>query len=88
MYQLGIATNQLTLWFIILVVILVLLIIFIFFGVSAFSVGGTFSSVVNSSLPVGAGVGVSRKTPLPTDSNSFTKRIRSVVDKILVVPPQ
>ena len=41
-----------------LIVILLLLFVFIFLGISAFSVGGTFGSIINSIFPVLAGVGV------------------------------
>lgn len=41
-------------------IIMLLLIIFIFLGIAAFSLGGSFGAVVNSIIPVGGGLGVSR----------------------------
>jgi hypothetical protein len=87
MSKLGIATTQLTNLFLLLALILILLFIFIFFGINAFSVGGTFSSVINGALPVGAGVGVSQKAPVNSGPNGLTARIKSIVEQILTQGP-
>lgn len=57
----GLSTENLVIIFTTLLIILLLLFVFIFLGIAAFSVGGTFGSVINSIFPVLAGVGVSRK---------------------------
>ena len=88
MTKLGIATGQLTLMFIGMAIFLILLFIFIFFGINAFSVGGTFSSVINGALPVGAGLGVSQKKPDLPESNGLVARIKKVVENILNVNPK
>jgi hypothetical protein len=53
MYALGLSTQQLIMLFIFLLFILVLLFAFIFLGISAFAMGGTFGSIVNSLMPIG-----------------------------------
>ena len=58
---LGLSTTQLILIFVSLLVILILLFVFIFLGINAFAIGGTFGSIINSLLPVGAGLTVGKK---------------------------
>jgi hypothetical protein len=88
MSELGIATSRLTKLYLLLVSILILLFIFIFFGITAFSVGGTFSSVINGALPVGAGIGVSQKAAVNPGPNGLTERIKHVVDNMLTQSPE
>lgn len=43
--------------------ILLVLLAFILCGVTAFSFGGNFGAMINSIFPIGAGVGLSQKSP-------------------------
>lgn len=45
-----------------LAVILLLILVFIYFGIKAFAIGGTFSVIINSALPVAGGGIFSSKT--------------------------
>eukprot|EP01017_Pseudomicrothorax_dubius_P049595 TRINITY_DN9242_c0_g1_i2.p1 TRINITY_DN9242_c0_g1~~TRINITY_DN9242_c0_g1_i2.p1 ORF type:complete len:368 (+),score=61.09 TRINITY_DN9242_c0_g1_i2:66-1169(+) len=56
--SLGINYSTLLVLFIILAFLLFLLIMFIFFGINAFTVGGSFGAVINSSITVIGGVGM------------------------------
>ncbi len=66
-----------------LTIILVLLFVFIFLGISAFSMGGTFGSIVNSMLPVGAGFAVGQKSPIDFKDAEWTKRLKDVADEVI-----
>lgn len=81
--MLGISTNQLIFLFTLLVIILVLLFVFIFLGIAAFSAGGTFGSVINSILPVGAGFAVGQKSPIDFKDAAWSKRLRDVADEVI-----
>ena len=59
--MLGISTTQLIILFLVLLIILIMLFAFIFLGISAFSNGGSFGSVINSAMPMGAGGAVGKK---------------------------
>ena len=50
---LGITPEILTAIFIRLIVLLILVFIFVFLGISAFAIGGTFGSIINSLFPAG-----------------------------------
>ena len=50
---LGISKGMLTFAIIYLGIILIILFIFVFLGIKAFSVGGTFGSIINSIIPAG-----------------------------------
>ena len=50
---LGISKAMLTFAIIYLGFFLILLFIFIFLGIKAFSIGGTFGSIINSIIPAG-----------------------------------
>ncbi|KAL4479745.1 hypothetical protein ABPG73_017966 [Tetrahymena malaccensis] len=58
--KLSISPSLLFISLVALLVILLLLFIFIFFGINAFANGGTFNSVINSSIPIIAGAGTSK----------------------------
>ena len=47
--------------FFLLLTVLLLLFMFIFLGIKAFSIGGTFGSIINSLLPIMAGLIVGKK---------------------------
>ena len=66
-----------------LAIILLLLFVFIFLGITAFSTGGTFGSIINSILPVGAGFAVGQKSPIDFDTEEWKKRLRDVADEVI-----
>ena len=51
--MLGLSTNRLIILLVGLVLLLGLIFLFVLMGVKAFTVGGTFNSIVNSILPCG-----------------------------------
>lgn len=55
--KLGISPALLALALGTLIIILILLFVFIFLGISAFTVGGTFGSIINSLIPMSAAGG-------------------------------
>lgn len=57
--KLGISPALLALALGTLIIILMLLFVFIFLGISSFSVGGTFGSIINSVIPMSAAGGAS-----------------------------
>eukprot|EP01017_Pseudomicrothorax_dubius_P029129 TRINITY_DN3508_c0_g4_i1.p1 TRINITY_DN3508_c0_g4~~TRINITY_DN3508_c0_g4_i1.p1 ORF type:complete len:195 (-),score=58.52 TRINITY_DN3508_c0_g4_i1:49-633(-) len=57
---LGINLSTLIVMLVTLIALLLLLFTFIFVGINAFSVGGAFGAAVNSSIPAGAGLGLSQ----------------------------
>lgn len=63
----GLSTTHLALILGVLLVILMLLLVFIFLGVQAFSMGGTFGSLVNGVLPISAGLIVGKKKEASED---------------------
>lgn len=57
--KLGISPALLALALGTLIIILILLFVFIFLGINAFTVGGTFGSIINSLIPMAAATGAS-----------------------------
>jgi hypothetical protein len=91
---LGLSTNQLILLFIGLVIILLLLFTFIFLGISAFALGGTFGSIINSLMPmsklprflyltkIGAGAALGKKKPIDMRQKEWVAKIEKVVEEV------
>ena len=59
---LGITPEILTAWLFTLTSILFMIFAFIFFGIRAFSMGGTFGAIINSIFPAAGGIGLARNT--------------------------
>ncbi len=81
--MLGISTNQLIFLFVVLSIVLILLFVFIFLGIAAFSMGGTFGSVINSILPIGAGVAVGQNAPIDFKDASWAKRLKATAEEVI-----
>jgi len=62
-------------------VLLLIVFMFIFFGIKAFTVGGSFSAVINSLLPALAGVSMGGKDK-KIDSDSDTKIVKAVEESV------
>ena len=77
---LGLSTTQLILIFIVLLLVLVLLFVFIFLGIQAFSIGGTFGSIINSLLPITAGLTVGKKKDV--DESSDKKKADKAYEEV------
>jgi hypothetical protein len=61
MNQLGISADVLLAQLLYLLFLLIVLFIFLFLGIKAFTVGGAFSAVINSILPMGGGAALGNK---------------------------
>jgi len=79
----GISSNQLIFLFVLLLIILILLFAFIFLGIAAFSTGGTFGSLVNSMIPLGAGFAVGQKSPIDFKDAEWDKKLKEVADEVI-----
>lgn len=77
----GISTEDLILFFVMLVGFILLLFAFIFVGIAAFSTATNFNSVINSMLPVGSGGGVSKGSSF--DEDKLSKGMESSVDGVV-----
>jgi len=69
----------------ILTLLLILVFFFIFLGMSAFSSGGVFSSVVNSIMTIGAGLGLSKgsaKTDSTKKKDDGSSDVKSLVEEV------
>lgn len=85
--QMGLSTENLVIIFSTLLVILLLVFVFIFLGIAAFSVGGTFGSIINSIFPILAGVGVSRKKD-ETETVDQEKAEQAYQEALLIIQSQ
>ena len=79
MNQLNISIDDIIKAVIYTITMLLLLLIFIFVGIQAFSPSSPFSSVINSLLPVGAGI-VSNRTNDKSEKTSEVTEIKKAVD--------
>lgn len=61
LHGLGISINKIISYITFFIGLLLLIFLFIYIGISAFSVGGSFGSVINSAIPVLGGLGASSK---------------------------
>ena len=78
--RLGMTTEDL-IWFGIMgLIMLLLLFAFIFFGISAFSKADVFNSIINSIMPIIAGVAVAARK---LDLKDEIEKVKSFVEKIL-----
>ncbi len=83
---LGISTTQLVVLFTVLVLILLLIFVFIFLGIQAFSIGGTFGSIINSLLPIGAAFTVGKKKAVDeAEQLKSAEKASKEVDQIIQV---
>lgn len=70
--------------FVFLLTLLLLLFLFIFIGIKAFSIGGTLGSIVNSVLPVIAGIGVGWKKSVDREQKKEkAKKAAEKADQII-----
>lgn len=83
LHLLGISQSQLIVIFVVLAIVLALLFAFIFLGIYAFSMGGTFGSIINSILPMGAGVAVGQQAPINFKDAEWAKKIREVSEEVM-----
>ena len=83
LHLLHISPNELTFLFIILLSILILLFVFIFLGISAFALGGTFGTVINSMIPCMAGMGVGGQSPLDFKGDEWMNKLKETADKVM-----
>ena len=81
MNQLNITEEDLIRAAVFTVVMLLLMLIFIFVGIQAFSPSSAFSSVINSLLPIGAGV-VSNRANDKSDKTSDNTEVKKAVEDI------
>ena len=79
---LGLSRGQLIFLFIMLTIILLLMFGFIFVGIAAFSIGGTFGSIINSILPVSAGVAVSKQAPIDLNGKEWLRKLENAVNEV------
>ncbi|KAL4503518.1 hypothetical protein ABPG73_017261, partial [Tetrahymena malaccensis] len=82
--KLGISPALLALALGVLVVILIALFIFIFLGIKAFTVGGTFGSIINSLIPMTAALGVTGTQENKKDKLK-EEEISNAIDKTLTI---
>jgi len=73
MYMLGISRAQLLQLLIGFAFILCLIFFFIFLGISAFTVGGGFSTVINTLIPVGAGGAYTKESGKDMEAGGLLK---------------
>ena len=90
---LGLSTQQLIVVFALGAILLLLLFSFIYLGIAALSNGGTFSSIINSMLPigffflcnnfhVGAGTAVSKNKKKKTSTEEENEKVEEVMDEV------
>ena len=80
--MLGLSQNQLIFLFVSLIIILVLLFAFIFLGINAFSLGGTFGSIINSMIPCIAGAGVAQRKPIDIKAEEWKEKLKEVAEEV------
>ena len=80
---LGLSPNQLIFTFAMLTAILLLLFVFIFMGISVFSLGGSFGSIINSLLPITAGVAVIKEAPANFQSQEWIRKLEEVIEDVV-----
>jgi len=73
MFMLGISEAQIKSIIIFFTLYLLMILVFIFLGISAFTVGGGFSTVLNSLIPVGAGTTVTENSKKDMDPKELFK---------------
>jgi len=78
----GLSVARLVKVFLTLLLLLLALFIFIFLGIAAFANNSAFVSVVNSTMPCGAAVGVGSQTQV-NDNKEISTKAQSHVDKVL-----
>ena len=82
MKDLGITKSILIAVVIYLAAILLLILAFIFVGIKAFTVPGTFGSIINSILPMAAGFGVDRKNKIDLTQKFDIKFLKPIVREV------
>jgi len=83
--HIGILPSQMYLTLASLAVMLLIIFLFIFFGIAAFTVGGSFSAVINSLLPMVSGVAVGGKDKKadPKNDEKIAKAIQESIKSVL-----
>ena len=81
----GLSKVQVIITLVFLVAVLVALLVFILLGMHAFTPGGIFNSLINSLIPICAGVGVGRRGPnykedaLKSKIQDYSELIKSIM---------
>jgi len=85
--MLGINRSQLLQLLVGFAFILLLIFFFIFLGISAFTVGGGFSTVINTLIPVGAGGAYTKESGKDLKSSDLLKpeKIREMIQRALKI---
>ena len=66
-----------------LTIVLLLLFVFIFLGISAFALGGSFGTVINSMMPCIAGLGVGSQSPIDFHGEEWVNKLKEIADKVM-----
>jgi len=85
MVQMGITPEILYFSFAYLLFLLLVMFAFIFLGIKAFTVGGTFSAVINSGMPAVGALSLKKKDKKEDDKSKFEEEIKKICKEILNV---
>jgi hypothetical protein len=83
LFLMGASPALLITFMITLIVILVMLFVFIFMGIYAFSVGGTFGSIINAIIPTIAGFGIGSQSPINIKDSEWANKIKEIADEVI-----